>query len=442
VLEPGSVAAAFDERVVGPSKKKRVRTRLGWASEHASGGELVLVALPAAASLTEARERWVVEGLTAASNPGPVAAAAAAEAFGRASGLSRQLSNASGEAGKFVATEPQLFHDEQRHRWLATTKGQLGREAHTEAAEAVAAIRARWFPGSTTRHRLPGNPAPIILSSAEHRSLVQQQRRLQELAPQEEGPALQAGAAALTGTGLAAAAAEYEGAGVAVVDGLLSPAALAALRNFCNEATGGGKQHQGTLAEAAAGASGLFADGQYKGGYVGATLRTGFGCPLVLQIACELREALPELLAEHPLREAWAFRYDSRPPSSDDRDEGNEAGISVHADSAAVNVNLWLTREQWDAGFEGGGLLVWRRGAPAEWDFEVYNRQPHKIKEFLAECEPSKIRYRQNRAVIFDANLFHQTEEWPEGAFGSEFPDRRVNVTLLFGDRIMKPKKD
>ena len=42
------------------------------------------------------------------------------------------------------------------------------------------------------------------------------------------------------------------------------------------------------------------------------------------------------------------------------------------------------------------------------------------------------IPYRENRAVIFNSNLFHETDNYE---FKEGYENRRVNVTLLFGHR-------
>ncbi len=42
------------------------------------------------------------------------------------------------------------------------------------------------------------------------------------------------------------------------------------------------------------------------------------------------------------------------------------------------------------------------------------------------------IPYRYNRAIIFDSDLFHTT---PALRFRSGYENRRINVTLLYGDR-------
>ena len=40
--------------------------------------------------------------------------------------------------------------------------------------------------------------------------------------------------------------------------------------------------------------------------------------------------------------------------------------------------------------------------------------------------------HRQNRAVIFDSDLFHQTDTI---AFADGYLNRRINVTMLYGRR-------
>ena len=40
--------------------------------------------------------------------------------------------------------------------------------------------------------------------------------------------------------------------------------------------------------------------------------------------------------------------------------------------------------------------------------------------------------YRRNRVVIFDSDLFHRTDDLD---FRPGYENRRINVTMLFGDR-------
>jgi Tfp pilus assembly protein PilF len=190
---------------------------------------------------------------------------------------------------------------------------------------------------------------------------------------------------------------------IVYLDDFLTPDALGQLRDYCLEST--------------------IWFSHYDDGYLGAFLNDGFACPLLAQIAEELPKNLPGIFGNHRLRQAWAFKYDSR-----------LSGINLHADFAAVNVNFWITPDSAVEDADTGGLVVWDKEAPADWDFEKFNREPTAMRAFLAEndAEAVRIPYRQNRAVIFNSDLFHETDQI---AFRSGYENRRINITLLYGDR-------
>ena len=192
--------------------------------------------------------------------------------------------------------------------------------------------------------------------------------------------------------------------GITWVDDLLSPAALADLRRFCMGST-------------------IWTDFRYSGGYVGTALANGFANGLLLQIARELRARMPEVVGPHPLRQMWAYKYDQR-----------LTGIGPHADAAAVNVNFWITPESANRNPKTGGLVVWRRCAPLDWDFDAFNRQPEALMEWTRAtgAEEIHVPYRCNRAVLFDSNLVHRTGDLD---FEPGYDNRRVNITMLFGVR-------
>ena len=196
---------------------------------------------------------------------------------------------------------------------------------------------------------------------------------------------------------------------VVVVDDLLTPDALAGLRRFCEASTIWHKT--------------------YDAGYLGTTPETGFACPLLAQIAEEFPRALPEVFRNHPLKHLWAFKYDS-----------TLAGINIHADFAAVNVNFWITPDEANQDPHGGGLIVWDKAAPLDWDFDTYNTDDDAIRRFLAQAGARSVTipYRANRAVIFDSDLFHETDVI---RFKPGYENRRINVTLLFGRRQTQAKK-
>src|SRR6218665_2219277 len=115
---------------------------------------------------------------------------------------------------------------------------------------------------------------------------------------------------------------------IAVIDNLLTPEGLAALRDFCL-------------------GSNVWRN-VYVQGYLGAFPETGFACPLLAQIAEELQATFPAIFAGHPLRYLWAFKYDS-----------SLSGIAIHADEAAVNVNFWITPDSANLDPDSGGMVIW-----------------------------------------------------------------------------------
>jgi tetratricopeptide (TPR) repeat protein len=189
---------------------------------------------------------------------------------------------------------------------------------------------------------------------------------------------------------------------IVVIDDLLAPEALAALRRFCHGST-------------------IWRDA--FDGYVGARPQSGFACPLLAQVARELAQAYPAIFQEHPLLFAWAFKY-----------QQGMSGTRVHADFAAVNVNFWITPDDANLDPETGGLVVWDKAAPLDWDFDRYNADETTIRDYLARsgAVPTRIPYRANRAVVFDSDLFHETDELD---FRPGYTNRRINITLLYGTR-------
>jgi hypothetical protein len=149
----------------------------------------------------------------------------------------------------------------------------------------------------------------------------------------------------------------------------------------------------------------------------------GFCCPLLLQVAEELRLALPGIFGDHRLHKLWAFKYDSE-----------LSGIPVHADFAAVNVNFWITPDDALLDSDGGGLTIYDKEAPLDWDFSHYNNNEGAIRRFISESAANSVNisHRQNRAVVFNSDLFHET-----GAinFRPGYENRRINITMLYGNR-------
>lgn len=190
-------------------------------------------------------------------------------------------------------------------------------------------------------------------------------------------------------------------------DGFLSPETLSALQAFCLNST-------------------IWHDASRKAGYLASTLDDGFSCPLLYQIAAELRKALPDLFADCPLVYMWAFKCDS---------EGQ--GIALHNDSAFLNLNFWITPDTANLDADRGGLVIYPQAPPQAWDFEQIRIDAQGIEQWLAAHPqtPVRIPYRCNRAVLFRSRLFHASDRYQ---FKPGYENRRINITLLFGKKTLK----
>ena len=198
-----------------------------------------------------------------------------------------------------------------------------------------------------------------------------------------------------------------EDARVAYLDDFLTPLALAALTAFVQEST-------------------IWFDFRHMSGHVAAYLETGLASPLLLQIAAEARATFPELLGPHPLKQIWAFKNVSR---------GDRIGL--HVDDAAVSLNLWLTVDQGRDAAECGGLTIYRQRLAAGRDLGSYEADGDALRQALQEsgAQALTIAYRQNRAILFDSSLYHESTGTN---FAHGYENHRVNVTMLFGERARR----
>ena len=187
-----------------------------------------------------------------------------------------------------------------------------------------------------------------------------------------------------------------------VVDDLLTDEALDALWQFCRDAT-------------------IWYD--QRRNYLGAYFIEGFANALTLGIARQLAEALPGIFGDHPLTQAWGYKYGAA-----------LNGIGMHADAAAVNCNFWLAPDAANLDPASGGLRVYRREAPLDWDFDTFNNNEAAMRQHLGTTlhDPIVVPHRRNRMVIFNSNLIHQTDNI---RFRDDFDARRYNITLLYGRR-------
>ncbi len=192
--------------------------------------------------------------------------------------------------------------------------------------------------------------------------------------------------------------------GMVRVDDLLAPDALSALRRFLLHST-------------------IWFDFTHVRGFLAAYLEDGLACPLLLQIAADLGETFPEIFGTHALSQAWAFKC-----------VGGRQNVDVHMDSAAVSINFWITPDAANLDPDRGGLVLYDTAAPSDWRIAGYDQDIGAIREFLAQggSAPTIVPYRENRAVIFDSSLFHESDAVE---FIPGYENHRINITMLFGRR-------
>jgi tetratricopeptide (TPR) repeat protein len=290
-------------------------------------------------------------------------------------------------------TVTKLRHDLEQFRYL-TARGILG-DRYSEVIEKYQRI--------ADRLAAQGVHGPALLDDETRREIGPTYGRLVHI---RDSPRLSKALSSEWNPGAVERAYLGEPPGIVVVDNFLSTEALESLRLYCLEST-------------------IWSESKSYG-RLGSLFRDGFGCPLLLQIAEELRESLPNLIGRrHPLRHMWGYKSPPNLP----------ADAITHADFAAVNVNFWITPDEANLDKTSGGLVVYGVDAPLHWDFHTYNgRLEDVIRPYLRyrQAPATIIPYRQNRAVIFNSDLFHSTAE---ARFRPGYEDRRTNITMLYGRR-------
>ena len=170
---------------------------------------------------------------------------------------------------------------------------------------------------------------------------------------------------------------------------------------------------------------------EYEHKYLGSFSDRGFVSPIHLQIAIDLKQKLPKLFGQHNLGKFWAFKYDSTLGK----------GINIHADFALINLNFWITPDEYNNEKNAGGLKVYDTPAPKDWTHQQYNRNrsSKEIYKFLNDNEAkcTNTPYKFNRAVLFNSAYFHETDKIN---FKDVYEGRRINITYLFGNRTVKKK--
>ena len=190
--------------------------------------------------------------------------------------------------------------------------------------------------------------------------------------------------------------------GAVAFDDLLTPQALLGLQRFLLEST-------------------IWHDFSHIRGFVASYLEDGLACPLLLQIADEIRGTFPEAAGAASAVAGLGLQGPRV-----------RAAVDAHADDAAVSINFWVTPDAANRSPERGGLAVCRVPPPAAWEVKGYDADKDEIAAFLDRHADDTliVPYRENRAVLFESRLFHRSDA-PDFAAGYE--NHRINLTILFG---------
>lgn len=191
-----------------------------------------------------------------------------------------------------------------------------------------------------------------------------------------------------------------------MIDDFLSPEALQALNDFCLEST-------------------IFFYSSTSN-YLFSQVHEGFNCTLLYDIARGLKAKFPRVLKAKELTNMWAYRHPAR---------GD--GVRAHTDQAAVTFNFWITPDEANLDKEHGGLIIYDKVQPQDWDWSKINRLKdtrivrEQISDYLKESNTTTIAYRENRAMMFHSNLFHASDKFH---FRDNYMSRRMNISLIFAE--------
>lgn len=154
---------------------------------------------------------------------------------------------------------------------------------------------------------------------------------------------------------------------------------------------------------------------------VGASLRNGLCCPLLLQIAEEIRERFPALCGSNLFSGCFSYKYFV-----------SGVGGNVHADRGAVSLNFWVTPDEACLERDRSGLLIWDERVPRRY-FHASTEEIDAIHAQMInrpDAKPHVIPYRGNRAMLFRCDTLHATDRM---SFREGYENRRVSLTFLYG---------
>lgn len=144
--------------------------------------------------------------------------------------------------------------------------------------------------------------------------------------------------------------------------------------------------------------------------------------PILLHVGQSLRAALPRLFEGLDLVDYWALMYPK-----------NGRG-ALHSDHASLTLTIWLARDECNLSAETGGLLFTDVIRPSQLRPHEYLAAA-RAEDYVAartKGETLRIHYKHNRAVLFDARIFHRTDDL---SFKLSPKCWRLNASLAFDHR-------
>lgn len=142
--------------------------------------------------------------------------------------------------------------------------------------------------------------------------------------------------------------------------------------------------------------------------------------PAMTEIANQMLERCPGLLAGHEFVDNWVLLYPK------------DAQRKVHSDVGSFTLNVWLTPDHHNLDESSGGLIYYdvkRREQERDDEDVRYLWSEQYLRDHTCG-RSTRVSYRCNRALLFDARTFHQTDAFH---FADTAMDAyRMNLSFTF----------
>lgn len=144
--------------------------------------------------------------------------------------------------------------------------------------------------------------------------------------------------------------------------------------------------------------------------------------PEIQSVARELKGRLPVVLDGLDFVRCWAFMHQ------------RNVGLKVHADNGAVTVDVWMTPDECNLLPGAGGLVFFDVKRDPAMLIHEFNTVEWAEKYFKdnTQGKTDTVAYGCNRAVLFDASTFHESDRVAFREDGAH--TYRINLSLLFDD--------